>query len=214
MSTIQVTTTPKNVKELTGRVFGRWTVLGFLYCREKTAQWLCKCECETTMVISRHSLMDGHSRSCGCLQKELTAKRNATHGQSKLREYRCWKAIIHRCSSDGKNFAWYKGRGITVCERWAKSFPAFFADMGEAPTKFHSIDRINNDGNYEPGNCRWATAKEQNRNKRNSKMVEIDGVRKCLAEWAELSKIRYGVVYDRIESGWNYKDAIFTPVIQ
>lgn len=119
--------------------------------------------------------------------------------------------MLARCDNP-KNPAYprYGGRGITVCDRW-RTFEGFLADMGERPAG-KSIERINNDGNYEPGNCRWATAKEQNLNTRSNRLVTIDGETRPLAEWAELRGLLVGTVYDRLYRGWNIERAINTPL--
>jgi hypothetical protein len=157
--------------DLTGRQFGRLTVLH----RAGTSHWKCQCSCGNRRDVSGDSLRHGETRPCGCLRRELTAERNQgrppalKHGEAAARspEYICWYGIIRRCCRP-TDTSWerYGGRGITVCDRWRNSFEHFLADMGRKPTPQHSIDRINNDGDYEPANCRWATASEQQRNKR------------------------------------------------
>lgn len=107
-----------------------------------------------------------------------------------------------------KRYGDYGGRGIRVCERWLNSFEKFFADMGERPSQRHTIDRKNNNGNYEPGNCRWATRAEQNRNQRRNVIVEHDGKRLCVAEWAELAGISADVLRNRLNRGWSIEEAM------
>jgi hypothetical protein len=134
------------------------------------ARWLCQCDCGSKCIVLACNLRSGDIRSCGCLKRELFAARTITHGETKERrqsaEYRCWVGLIRRCSDPGRpDWKWYGARGIRVCERW-QSFENFLADMGRKPSPKLSIDRINNKGNYEPGNCRWATQSEQVRNQR------------------------------------------------
>lgn len=155
-------------QDLTGRVFGRLTVIclrneGRL---KKTRFWLCRCECGKETVVSKFNLFDGLTKSCGCLHRDELSIISTTHGQSKTRTYHIWQGMHARCTNpNAQGWKNYGGRGITVCPEW-KVFENFLRDMGECPPG-KSIDRYpNNDGNYAPGNCRWATNKEQAENKR------------------------------------------------
>lgn len=122
-----------------------------------------------------------------------------THGASGSPEYVIWTHMKARCFDESdKSYQRYGGRGITVCQRWVNDFPAFYADMGDRPSPLHSIERKNNEGNYEPGNCRWATATEQARNRRSSVLVEHNGQVKTVAEWAEIHGIKPGVLGQRL----------------
>ena len=138
-----------------GQQYGRWTILE----KVDKDRVRCRCECGTIRVVRTVNLGTGSSRSCGCMF--------AGHGWSQTEEYNIWAHMKHRCSSPkDPSYQWYGGRGITVCARWQQSFMAFLTDMGPRPSPAHSVDRINNDGNYEPGNCRWATIFEQRANQR------------------------------------------------
>lgn len=149
--------------------------------------WLFRCDCGNEPSLRIKSVRIGHTKSCGCLHSEGVAARNTTHGLSRAygSEFRIWKGMRARCSNPRHNdFKLYGGRGISVCDRWS-DFAAFVEDMGPRPAGL-SIDRINVNGNYEPGNCRWATAKEQANNKRNSRGTRVrdtdgEGVRAALA---------------------------------
>ncbi len=142
--------------------------------------------------------------------------RSLVDGKSrKLPEYRHWINMKSRCLNPNvPNFKHYGGRGVTVCERWKADFGAFFADMGPRPSKHHTIDRIENSGNYEPGNCRWATQSEQGRNRRGNRLVTIDGKTMTLAEAVGRSPVPYNTVLYRLKRGWNIKDAISRPAQQ
>jgi hypothetical protein len=129
-------------------------------------------------------------------------------------EFRIWDGILQRCLNENSPaYQSYGGRGISVCERWRTSFENFFADMGEKPSPLHTIDRIDNNGNYEPDNCRWATKKEQGRNKRNNKRIVFRGEEKTLSEWGEIFGLSSSIIGSRIfRYGWTVEQAITTPL--
>jgi hypothetical protein len=134
--------------------------------------WLCQCECGNTVVVNGNALRRGNTRSCGCLQKDEASLRRRTHGMKGTPTYRSWVAMKNRCTNPRQdNYGRYGARGIAVCDRWLGEggFDAFLYDMGERP-EGTTLDRIDPDGNYEPANCRWATAEEQERNKRPRRM--------------------------------------------
>ena len=159
-----------NFRDLTGQTFSRLTVIEFAETRKGQSYWNCICQCGSRLVVMSPNLTRGFTKSCGCLHKEILISTRSTlgyFGDKSSVEYRTWAAMIGRCENPKtKKYPLYGGRGISVCPRWRKSFEAFRADMGERPGPLYSIDRYPDpDGNYEPSNCRWATAKEQRHNR-------------------------------------------------
>lgn len=154
------------IMDLRGQTYGRLTVLGETNKRYGNRYWLCRCECGTETAVEHSSLRGGHTRSCGCLHREIVLDMFQTHGMSNTSEYASWESMLGRCTNPSNTaYPYYGGRGIEVCSRW-RQFENFYEDMGPKPSPKHTIDRIDNDGNYEPANCRWATKLQQIRNTR------------------------------------------------
>jgi hypothetical protein len=155
--------------DLSGKVFSRLTVIRWAGRNWKgDLLWECLCECGTCRIVLGRSIASGACKSCGCLNRDVAVSSNTTHGMSRTAIYNAWFGMIERCrNKKHKAYKNYGGRGITVCDRWCESVANFIADMGPRPSTRHTLDRIDNDGNYEPTNCRWATWDVQSRNKRN-----------------------------------------------
>lgn len=214
-------------RDLTGQTFGRLTVLGSAgwYTQAngtKGSLWRCACTCGREVNVRVGKLNNGHTRSCGCLQAEQRGSAQVTHRASHTAEYHTWQEIKKRCHlRSHKSFARYGGRGIALCARWQDSC-AFLADMGPRPSPAHSIDRIDNDGGYWCGradcadcgpagrapNCRWATQREQSRNRRDNRFVEAHGERRCVAEWGEVRGISPSAIHSRLRNGWDPARAV------
>lgn len=178
--------------ELTDKIFGKLRVVSLSDKKTKTNHLMydCECECGNKITVTANSLRRQNGKSCGCLRSELLKIKLTKHGLSETREYRIWCNMKQRCSNKSlKQYKDYGGKGIKVCERWIGSFDNFIADMGKATTEIHSIDRIDNDGNYEPSNCRWATLSEQCLNKRDSLRITIEGILYNTNEFIKLCKI-------------------------
>lgn len=198
--------------DLTGKTFGRLTVSGFGHVRGQRTIWRCVCSCGNLIEVIGKNLANGNTSSCGCLHSDEVRTRLTTHGLTHSTEFNSWRGMIERCTSPvcGR-FKDYGGRGIQVCERWL-SFQAFITDMGMKPTPKHTIERENNEGNYEPGNCIWATRAVQSLNRRANRVLELNGQSKCLKQWAAEYGMDYYTIHSRIKRGWSVADAITTPV--
>jgi hypothetical protein len=204
-------------EDLTGRRFGTLEVLGFdSIAKHGDAHWLVKCDCgkEKTMT---GQILRGGVKSCGCLTHILNRNANRTHGcgspKHRTREYESWLSMKARCCIPrASGYKYYGARGISICEQWLKSFPAFLSDMGKCPLGY-TLERINNDGNYKPDNCRWATRKEQANNRSTCVYLRFNGSIKTISQWAEqygmsASRLHHRIQYDKMSP----EQAITTPV--
>lgn len=207
--------------DLAGQKFGRLTVKEYVGSKKYCSLWRCVCDCGNEAIVKGKYLLNGDTKSCGCLITDVLKERNTTHGLSyKSRLYTVWKGMRDRCnnphSDEYKN---YGGRGISVCQEW-NDFVAFYqwaVNNGydeSLPSTECSIDRIDNNGNYCPDNCRWTSMTQQARNTRRNRFLSHNGEKKTVVEWGEIYKICPQYIIQRIDRyGWSVEDAITTPVL-
>lgn len=202
--------------DLTGQRFGILTVIEPIYIEtSKRWKWRCKCDCGNETLSYANNLK--HMHSCGCLHRKWSHERLYKHGKSHSRLFPIWQSMRQRCNNP-KNHAYdrYGGRGIKVCKAWDEDFEAFekwaLANGYDenAVGKSCTLDRINNDGDYEPRNCRWADGKVQNNNKNNCVFIEYSGQRKTIAEWSEITGLSHSTILGRIRRGWGVEEALTT----
>lgn len=208
--------------DLTGLRFGRVVAIKrvkeeFYPCGKHATLWLCKCDCGTEFMALRGNLVSGHTGSCGCLRNEKISQGAKTHGKSDTKTYKAWVHIKDRCYRvTDKEFKDYGGRGITVCDRWKNSFENFYDDVSKLPyfgERGRSLDRIDNEGNYEPNNVRWATREEQANNKRSNKSITYDGKVQTLKRWSDELNLPYKLLWSRLyKLHWSIEQAFTTPV--
>lgn len=215
-------TLPANAQNLVGQRYGRLIVLSFVEKRSGHSLWECLCDCGARTSALGTNLKRRNTSSCGCLHKETTSRVKKTHGCSggSRREYTAYQSMIGRCyRSSRRSYRHYGARGIVVCDRWKNGegalsgFECFLADMGEHPGAGYSIDRMNNDGNYEPSNCRWATAKQQAGNTSRSRWIEHQGERLILADLSRKTGVGHTTILQRLSKGWSIDQAV-QPVVR
>ena len=204
--------------DLTGLRFGRLTVIGPTKFTRKSGEvekaWRCRCDCGNESIVTPTRLSIGTSRSCGCLQREITAQLKASHGKCGTKEYRSWAKIKQRClNPKHKHFKNYGGAGITISCGWRDDFQAFLDHIGPAPTDAHTVDRIDNSRGYEPGNVRWATKEQQARNTSKNIWVNVNGERLCLEDAASASGLKSITVTSRLRRGWDIQAALSEPAL-
>lgn len=202
-------------KDRVGQRFGRLTVVSVTVKKGKLPIAECICDCGTKKITKLAILINGESKSCGCLRREImTHSPNCrrTHEVTKHPIYKAWLAMKTRCYNHNyAGFKQYGGRGIYVCDEWLNSPEKFYAwAMGNGWAAGLSLDRINNDGNYDPINCRWATSKQQARNRTNNVILIFNGQSKCLSEWAEYLGVKDYIIFNRHQIGWPV-ERILTP---
>lgn len=193
--------TPRRI-DLTGQQFGRLTVLHEDGQTTKNEiRWACRCECGGSKTVRAGHLKHGTVTSCGCYRREWAVARMTTHGRSQTQAHRAWLNMRDRCLNPrAKSWPDYGGRGITICDRWRESFENFYADMGDPPPGT-SIDRIDNERGYEPGNCRWTTMDVQGKNRRRVVRIEFDGRNQTLKEWGTELGLSWVAIRERYRRG-------------
>lgn len=195
--------------EMTGKKFGRLVVIKEAMERSKDRRvcWVCKCDCGNEITVDGKSLRNGNTKSCGCLQKEAVGLINKKHGLRNTRLYNIYVNMRRRCE-DPKRKAYprYGGRGIRICDEWKNDFPAFYDwAITNGYKDDLQIDRIDNDGNYEPSNCRWVTPKKNNNNRRNNTIIAIDGEEHSIAEWERIYGLKRYRLNKAIDRGVDVK---------
>ncbi len=225
---MMTTKLPAQVIDMTGQKCGRLTVLNFAGTRNEKAYWLCLCDCGKQSEVLGKFLRNGTTKSCGCLSSDTTALRSLRHGHSqrgnRRPEYRCWKAVIQRCTNTNATYYEnYGGRGIKVCEGFV-NYETFFSTLGTKPTRKHEIDRVDNDLHYSCGSCaqclregwkmnlRWATRIQSSNNRRNNHFVEFQGIKLTLTQWAEKIGINANSIKNRLRRGWSVAKALTQPL--
>lgn len=196
---------------ITGKRYNRLLAIKYVGYSPTSHQsiWEFICDCGKKINLTVGNVKNNHTKSCGCLNKEMSSKRLEIHGMRLSQEYNTWSQMKKRCNNkNDKSYKNYGGRGIIICDRWLESFENFFEDMGLKPSPKHSIDRIDNNGNYEPNNCRWATQYEQNNNYSRNIFIEINEERKTIKEWCNIYNLPYHKIYQRIvKLKWSAKKA-------
>ena len=204
--------------DVAGKTFGRLTVVGRavkdIHDEDGRLKWLCLCECGKEIRTRSSHLIMGRTKSCGCLKIETITSLRKTHGESdKTSENKAWQAMRYRClNKEHDRYRYYGGKGIGICQRWLDSYENFLADMGRKPSPKHSLDRIDGDKDYSPGNCRWASWTEQANNKGNNRIIQYGYCRRTMAQWARTRRMSYSALSRRLDLGWSIHDALFKPV--
>ena len=207
---------PQKVRiDITGNRYGRLTVLGYAYTKEKKAYWTCQCDCGSVVIKQSALIRYGHTRSCGCLHKDQLSEMSRRYNIiAPRRLYQVWHGMLDRCENEKARYFYnYGGRGISICDEWHdyEKFASWALSNGYSDEL--TIERIDNNGNYSPNNCKWATKKEQENNKRTNHFVTMDGETKTISQWCELYGTKPVTVQSRLRLGWSEEKAIKTQPI-
>lgn len=199
----------KAFNDITGYEFGRLTVISRIKNKHNQYVWVCKCNCGNETVAAFNKLKSGAIKSCGCYGREIIKKCSITHGLAKSSEYRSWDSMKQRCYNKNNNrYKNYGERGIKVCDRWLNSFENFLEDMGQKPSRKHTLDRLDNKLGYCKNNCRWLLNIEQQRNQTKSVFIEYNGEKMIQTDWERKFNVCNGYIYAALKRG-NKKEDIF-----
>jgi hypothetical protein len=215
MSDLQIRKANKPINpNIAGQRFGR-LVAGESVKRGSYWYVAVTCDCGTSKHVIHHHLVSGKTTSCGCLARETTSQRSKTHGESRLTpEHALWIRMKQRCGNPNhSHYSYYGARGITVCQEWLDSYEAFLAHVGRRPSEKHSLERIENNGNYEPGNVKWATKTEQMNNRRTNHFVEWKGQRLTIAQWSRAIGVPFSTIKTRLKRGWTVERTLTTSAL-
>ena len=198
-----------------GKKFGKLTVIEDAgRSPRRYILWKCRCECGNETIVTSNNLRSGNTKSCGCVGKAKVKMLNYVTGAYKSRLHRIWDSMKSRCYNENMTyFQRYGGRGVTVCDEWRNNFKAFYDwAMSNGYTDELTIDRIDNNGNYSPENCRWSTMKEQSRNRRTNHQITWNGKTMCISAWANELGINVNTIIARFGRGWDVERTFTTPV--
>lgn len=203
----------RTVHNLKGEKFGKLQVIEKINTSKgKPTAWTCLCDCGEIREVHTMSLTKGRTKSCGFHRRQVFKNSVTTHGASFTKEYSSWCHMLQR-TGNAKNLGYknYGGRGISVCDRWSSSFENFLEDMGKMPSPQHTLERKNNEDNYNPSNCVWATRKEQGMNRRSNRLINYQGEIRPLTEWARIKGLVPMSLSYRLNHGWGVAEALNTP---
>lgn len=200
--------------DLTGKRFGRLVVIKRAPTVDKKTMWECQCDCGKKVICNSEYLRNGDTKSCGCLFRDIVSEKAKTHGMTNTKLYKKYRRMVYRCENpNAKSYKDYGGRGIKVCPEWRNDFLKFYEwCMSSGYQEGLTIDRIDNNGDYSPDNCRWATKIQQDNNRRNNKFISYNGETHTLAEWNRICGFTRGTIDGRLSKGWSVERAITTPI--
>lgn len=211
------------LKDLTGKKINRLTVIKRVdNSRWNETRWLCKCDCGKEVIATYGKIAYGHTKSCGCLAKDIFVKNVTKHKLRNTRLYNIWANMKQRCNNPNqKAYKYYGARGIKVCDEWLNSFENFYhwaikngyeKHLQKFGNKNTTIDRIDVNGNYEPSNCKWSTQKEQSLNKTNNHLIKYNNEEHTISEWAIIKNLTKSTIYHRLQRGWSVEKTLTTPL--